>query len=120
MLSNTNTPSSALPVRALVIYATFVGASWLSASAGNELLLFAWPHLASVPLQQLGTDSAAGTFVLQITGIWFVLTIGRLVAWTRPDWRSWFWAGVVVISSIVVATGLSFGVALLLGWPIAV
>jgi len=105
--------------KALALYAAFVVASWLTSLLGSELLLFFWPHLATIALQELGADSAAGVVVVQIAGALVVALFAALVHRLPRQHHTWVTAGIVVAVAMASATVASFAVAFVMGWQYA-
>src|SRR5688572_11271128 len=113
-------PTDTLLFRALALYGGYVAVSLVAAAAGSELLMFFWPHLAGLALQDFGGASEFGVFALQATG---VVVVGA-PAWLiqhRTNWPRGFAVAILLVpASLAAFTLLAFGLAVLLGWSYGV
>ena len=109
-----------LVFRSLVVYGGYLAASWLAYAAGNELLLFFWPHLVGLALQDFGGASEPGVIGLQVLGV--LVVSGSALAVRRLAQRATGWTAAFVLVPCCLAafTLIAFGLAYLLGWSYGV
>ena len=103
--------------RALVAYLVFVAASYLEYLLGSEFLLPFWPHIAGLAV---GRTTEMEVVLLQAIGLLLVLASGIVISSNWPSLTSWRAAAVSVAATLGISTLTLCGIALALGWPMAV